>query len=245
MASPHSAGAVALLWSCNASLIGKIDATFQALQAEADTPPAGDCGAPPDDQGNYTYGYGYLNVLAAGAACAKPGKLVVNPTSLSARLKLGKTQTLLLTLSNTGEKALTFAIAEQSVTTEALATDDVQLEIPPFTGVIPVSEVAASIDRAPDRPSDLAAFTGIQPPSLGTLTGAPAYAMDVNGNNFVKIPNVDVPGTWTVVANMPGPSYSAGDFIGGDFSKLYVIRFLRKSTAFAEYDDRCYHGHRS
>ncbi len=68
MASPHSAGAVALLWSCNSSLIGQVDQTFQILQDNADTPPDGNCGAPPDGEGNYTYGYGYLNVLAAGNA---------------------------------------------------------------------------------------------------------------------------------------------------------------------------------
>ena len=66
MASPHSAGAVALLWSCNPALIGQIDTTFEALQDTATTPPAGNCGAPPDNEGNYTFGYGYLDVLAAG-----------------------------------------------------------------------------------------------------------------------------------------------------------------------------------
>ena len=72
MASPHTAGAVALLWSCNPSLVGQIDATFQILQSNADTPPAGSCGAPPDGQGNYTFGYGYLDVLQAGIfACGE------------------------------------------------------------------------------------------------------------------------------------------------------------------------------
>ncbi len=66
MASPHSAGAVALLWSCNPSLVGQIDQTFQILQDFSDTPPGGSCGAPADGEGNYTYGYGYLNVNAAG-----------------------------------------------------------------------------------------------------------------------------------------------------------------------------------
>jgi N-acetylneuraminic acid mutarotase len=66
MASPHSAGAVALLWSCNPALIGQIDATFQILQNNTDVAPAGTCGAPPDGQGNYTFGYGYLDVLNAG-----------------------------------------------------------------------------------------------------------------------------------------------------------------------------------
>jgi len=68
MASPHTAGAVALLWSCNPALKGQINATFQLLQNHTDTPPGGDCGAPPNGQGNYTYGYGYLDVLAAGIA---------------------------------------------------------------------------------------------------------------------------------------------------------------------------------
>ncbi len=67
MAAPHSAGAVALLWSCNSALVGQIDQTFQLLQNSAGAPiNAGACGAPPDGQGNYTYGYGYLDVLAAG-----------------------------------------------------------------------------------------------------------------------------------------------------------------------------------
>jgi hypothetical protein len=68
MASPHSAGAVALLWSCNPDLVGQVDLTFQILQDNTDAAPGGNCGAPSDGEGNYTFGYGYLNVLAAGAA---------------------------------------------------------------------------------------------------------------------------------------------------------------------------------
>jgi subtilisin family serine protease len=82
MASPHTAGAVALLWSCNPGLIGQVDETFRILQDYADRPTlAGNCGAPPDGEGNYTYGYGYLNVYAAGMAyCNSAGTLkgVVN-----------------------------------------------------------------------------------------------------------------------------------------------------------------------
>jgi len=71
MASPHTAGAVALLWSCNPSLVGQIDQTFQILQNNTDGAPAGNCGIPPNGKGNFTHGYGYLNVLAAGvSACS-------------------------------------------------------------------------------------------------------------------------------------------------------------------------------
>jgi len=70
MASPHTAGAVALLWSCNPSLVGQVDLTFQALQNGADTPtPANPtCGVPPDNQGTYEDGYGYLNIYQTGLA---------------------------------------------------------------------------------------------------------------------------------------------------------------------------------
>ena len=57
---------------CNPALVGQIDATFQLLQNNTDTAPAGNCGAPPDGQGNYTFGYGYLNVLKAGIAGCAP-----------------------------------------------------------------------------------------------------------------------------------------------------------------------------
>ena len=64
MASPHTAGAVALLWTCDPSLGGQIDQTFQLLQNNTNAPTnAGNCGAPPDGQGNRTYGYGYLDIL--------------------------------------------------------------------------------------------------------------------------------------------------------------------------------------
>ena len=66
MATPHTAGAVALLWSCNPSLVGDIGSTFELLQDTAAAAPDGACGAPPDGEGNYTYGYGYLDVYNAG-----------------------------------------------------------------------------------------------------------------------------------------------------------------------------------
>lgn len=64
-AAAHIAGAVALLWSCAPALVGQIDSSFMALQDGAAVPPAGNCGAPPDGEGNYTYGYGFLDIVAA------------------------------------------------------------------------------------------------------------------------------------------------------------------------------------
>ncbi len=78
MASPHTAGAVALLWSCNPALVGKVDATFQLLQNNTDAAPVGSCSAPTDGLGNNTYGYGYLNVLSAGLVTCNGPKGTLN-----------------------------------------------------------------------------------------------------------------------------------------------------------------------
>jgi len=67
MAAPHVAGAVALLWSCNPALVGQIDQTFQLLQNSArDALIPTSCGGPAGGLSDYTYGYGYLDVFAAG-----------------------------------------------------------------------------------------------------------------------------------------------------------------------------------
>jgi PKD repeat protein len=73
-ASPHTAGAVALVWSACPAYAGKIDLTMALLMGTADAPPPGDCDAPPDGDGNYTYGYGYLNALAAVQHCLAAGQ---------------------------------------------------------------------------------------------------------------------------------------------------------------------------
>ncbi len=94
MASPHVAGAVALLWSCNASLVGDMTQTFELLQDTADpSNDAGNCGAPADGEGNYTYGYGYLNVLAAGQQVCSAGTLTGMVTDSSAAPLEGATVT--------------------------------------------------------------------------------------------------------------------------------------------------------
>jgi subtilisin family serine protease len=70
MASPHTAGAVALLWSASPVLRMDIEGTKALLRntANPNVPDAGTCGGPTELQAlvpNYTYGYGYLDVFAA------------------------------------------------------------------------------------------------------------------------------------------------------------------------------------
>ncbi len=67
MASPHVAGAVALLWSAAPDLIGQIDTTGWVLQQNAFPLYTSEgCGGDgPTDLPNNTFGYGRLDILAA------------------------------------------------------------------------------------------------------------------------------------------------------------------------------------
>lgn len=78
MASPHVAGAVALLWSAVPALIGEIDLTEQILLKSATPVPFNQCGegATPVAPNN-TYGYGRLDVLAAVQLAQQPGVITV------------------------------------------------------------------------------------------------------------------------------------------------------------------------
>lgn len=72
MATPHVAGAVALLWAANPALIGDYDATYAALTGAA-TPATGDsrymgashAACRPDTSPNSIYGYGRLDAYGA------------------------------------------------------------------------------------------------------------------------------------------------------------------------------------
>ena len=67
MAAPHVAGTVALMWSANPKLIGKIDQTAAILQKTAVPKTTSDsCGNFPGDKvPNAVFGYGILDAYAA------------------------------------------------------------------------------------------------------------------------------------------------------------------------------------
>lgn len=62
MATPHLAGAVALLWSASAVLLGDVEATRALLDQTAIDTADTSCGGAPEN--NDTYGQGRLNILA-------------------------------------------------------------------------------------------------------------------------------------------------------------------------------------
>lgn len=83
MASPHVAGAVALLWSAAPDLIGQIDRTEQVLLKSATPAPSSQCDGGGDPvTPNNAFGYGRLNVLAAVQLAQQPVTLTVSVVDL-------------------------------------------------------------------------------------------------------------------------------------------------------------------
>ena len=82
MASPHVAGAIALLWSAIPELMGNIDLTEQVLIKSATPVPFNQCGEGSTAVSpNNTYGYGRLNILAAVQLAQQPASLTLTVTA--------------------------------------------------------------------------------------------------------------------------------------------------------------------
>jgi PKD repeat protein len=106
MASPHVAGAIALLWSANPELIGQIDLSGWLLQQSAlpKTTTDGCGGLPPDAVPNNTWGWGLLDIYAAvekaQAGGITPEWLTVTP--LAGEVAPGESQDISLAFDNSG-----------------------------------------------------------------------------------------------------------------------------------------------
>jgi serine protease AprX len=100
MASPHVAGAAALLWSAAPQLIGQLDETEQILMKSATPVLHNGCGEGPEPVSpNNTYGYGRLNVAAAVGLALHPGVITTtvrsvlgSPVGITVTLTDGQTQ---------------------------------------------------------------------------------------------------------------------------------------------------------
>ena len=58
------------------------------------------------------------------------------------------------------------------------------------------------------------------------LAGNAAFAVELYPDAAMRyIPNTDPPLDWVDVADLTGTAYFAGDFVGGDFGRLYVIDY--------------------
>jgi len=146
------------------------------------------------------------------------GWLQVSPASLFSRLYTGQDEHQTLVLNNVGGMPVNYQLI---VIPQATTW-------PHFSPVVqgPAPSGPASLGRAPHvQPSTE------KPGPKPYLTSVEAYAVDVYpGGNLVHWNDLTVPGTWNVVAADPNTDFG-GDFLLGDFSKLYVLDYTNNQLA--------------
>jgi hypothetical protein len=150
----------------------------------------------------------------------QPNDVNIRPYSLNAAQPTDTMTTQQLRICNEGESLLNWALAEVPATKEA------EISIPANNGNFPRGDHPDSIGPAPYvNPGDSA------PQHNLTLAGEPAFGLEYfPAVNLVQFPNTSSPNIWNVIAPESGSSqYFAGDFINGNFARLYVLDMVLDS----------------
>jgi hypothetical protein len=137
----------------------------------------------------------------------------VDPGSFDKTVPAGTSATDTLTISNTGNRVLTWNVG-------AVGT---QAHFPPTPRfALPVGDPAATRIGPSPAPMNSAKVPSAPRP-LGPL-GVPAYAADVQNSYLVSM-DATAPATINTISSLDGLNLLAGDFKGEDFSTLYAIDF--------------------
>jgi hypothetical protein len=96
--------------------------------------------------------------------------------------------------------------------------------------VQPRSQAHTGRAPLPARPAAVSSKPVFSPLAVELAPGQdriyPAFALEVSPDEeLVYIPDTTTPGTWSTVAATPDTDYFAGDFVGGDYGRLYVLDF--------------------
>ena len=135
--------------------------------------------------------------------------ITVNPSSLASSQMTNTVVTLPLTIGNVGVADLVWDIEEAA-----------PIEIPASNGDFPRGKAAPSFGQAPEE--SMATVAAGEPNLAVRLPGTFAFSTDAGFTTHIYFDS-DTPGT----LNTLGPATSffwAGDFVGGDLTKTYVIR---------------------
>jgi len=144
MASPHVAGAVALLWSIAPELVGDIDRTEQILRESATPVINGDCDPSPTSPNN-VYGYGRLNIFQAILDARPPATATVAVLGVG-----GQPVTALPVRLVSNQTGLTYAgVTGTDGKAQVASSDDGQpllsgaytLQVPGCSGVVATQQV--------------------------------------------------------------------------------------------------------
>jgi hypothetical protein len=78
-------------------------------------------------------------------------------------------------------------------------------------------------DRAPPVAKPSSESAGVGP---SALSGHAAFVIEIYPDEYMRyMPDLDTPGEWIVVGSVAGTAYYAGDFVGRDYDRLYVIDY--------------------
>ena len=148
------------------------------------------------------------------------GELAFNPTSFEVTMTVGDApRTETLTISNLGSADVQFELVEKD---EGFELPTVM--IPAFAGKLPEETRPVSIGRAPEAGNRSSFQASGESPLSGLLAGEPAFAVDLDADSLMYIPDTTVPGTWNTIGTTMTSLFS-GDFLAGDFSTLYAISY--------------------
>lgn len=184
MASPHVAGAVALLWSARPELKNQLDATEQVLNDSAARISSTECGS--NGWPNNTFGYGRLDVLAAAQLRAA---LTLTPPTGAQSAAHGSTVTYTVRFTNTGTFSdaygITLSGARWPVSANLTATGSISPGVgsnvfvavtAPLTATgEPLAATDNAVDTLTVKVASLAA-PAISATATFTTTALPAYS---------------------------------------------------------------------
>lgn len=142
------------------------------------------------------------------------GLLGVMPPTLAYTLELGQQTTDSLQLENSGSAALNWQIYE-------LDGKYMPLHIPQMTRPINAVKNIPSFDVAVPAQAPALQLGGEVYP-LAVRLSAPAFGIDLRFDRLVTF-MTDAPDVFTTIANEKTGNIYAGDFLGSDFSQLYVL----------------------
>lgn len=198
MATPHVAGAVALLWSANPALIGDYEATYEALAGGAapltDTRFSGDvyatCQATASP--NNVFGYGRLDAYAAVARVTVDVPWLSLSSATLASIAPGGSATVMVTLDarrvpGPGTYEARVLIHGPDLSQEPLSV--------PVTLRVLASASHATLSGAITRAAD-----GRPLPGTVEVVGGPRVMTDSGGRYQVVLPPADTPYTLTATA---------------------------------------------
>ena len=181
--------------------------------------------------------YGYQPITAARVTIAdgvtttqdfalSAGRLEVDVPFIDVAMPANTIASRTFNITNTGLYSAGFEIKESTRT--ALSV----ISIPPNETEVLRNAEPSSVGRAPRLPlADSQSSTQAN----FVLAGSKAYAIDISLSQLGSF-DTDTPGVWSMIGGIGSDYFFAGDFLGDDFTKLYVINYNTNQFATIDID---------